>query len=179
MRNTRETLRLKKEELVKTCCCWFSEAEFGLASVTMAFLSNKEMFLTDHSALLFEEIGRVVKLFHLCQARSNSQDLSYSYLKETRLALTMIFNETMKLFIALSLSSHSVRFPRIFSRFSFLEELHKYVEFRALFDLVDSWYFVFMAWKKAGNSNWNLRTKSDNICNFSYSVHLSKTPCMW
>ena len=102
MRNTRETHRLKKEELVKTSCCWFS-AEVGLASVTMAFLSKKESLMTENGqiALLFEEIGRVVKAVGLCPA-STSQDLSYTYLKETRLALSMIFNETMKCFVSLS-----------------------------------------------------------------------------
>ena len=105
VKTTRELYRLKKEELVKSSCIWFS-ADSGLASVTLSFLANKMSTIEDkcdldRAAALFAEIGRIVKAVGLCTL--GSQDTSsYGYLKETRVALSLIFNEATKLFLYFS-----------------------------------------------------------------------------
>ena len=113
MKTTRELYRLKKEELVKSSCSWFSNAESGLASVTLAFLARFKLSTDECEATgeLFKEIGRIVKAVGLChrtttpgsESSSNANpDTSYGYLKETRVSLSLIFNEATKVFIYFS-----------------------------------------------------------------------------
>ena len=115
MKTTRELYRLKKEELVKSSCSWFSNPESGLASVTLTFLARFNMSTVanndchntgSEAAELFKEIGRIVKAVGLCRtpglSADNAPDTSYGYLKETRVSLSLIFNEATKLFIYFS-----------------------------------------------------------------------------